>query len=94
MRLVVRTLSELCITVGALIVLFVCYVLFWTGVRADRAMDGEIDRLEDRWATGPVSMADPPPGARTVPPPRPPLPAGPRRRRRPRRPTGTAGPSR
>ncbi|WP_037731630.1 MULTISPECIES: class E sortase [unclassified Streptomyces] len=63
MRLVVRTLSELSITVGALIVLFVCYVLFWTGVRANRAMDGEIDRLEDRWATGPVSVADPvPPG--------------------------------
>lgn len=30
-RLVVRTFSELCITVGALIVLFVAYLLLWTG---------------------------------------------------------------
>ena len=29
--------SELCITVGTLIVLFVVYVLFWTGVQADSA---------------------------------------------------------
>ncbi|MFF7675508.1 class E sortase [Actinacidiphila glaucinigra] len=69
MRLVVRTLSELCITVGALIVLFVCYVLLWTGVRADRAMDGEIDRLEGRWATGPVSVAEPSPGGTDGPSP-------------------------
>jgi sortase A len=61
MRLVVRTLSELCITVGALIVLFVVYVLFWTGVRADRAMDGEIGRLQDRWAARPVATVSPTP---------------------------------
>ncbi|MER6142217.1 class E sortase [Streptomyces sparsogenes] len=56
-RLVVRTLSEVCLTVGTLIVLFVVYVLYWTGVRADRAMDGEIDRLQDRWAAGPIAGA-------------------------------------
>jgi sortase A len=56
-RLVVRTLSEVCLTVGTLIILFVVYVLYWTGVRADRAMDGEIDRLQDRWAAGPVAGA-------------------------------------
>ncbi|MFG2573528.1 class E sortase [Streptomyces sp. NPDC048481] len=50
MRVVVRTLSELCITAGAVIVLFVVYVLFWTGVRADRAMDDQIDVLHDQWA--------------------------------------------
>ncbi|RFU86475.1 class E sortase [Streptomyces triticagri] len=55
MRVVVRTFSELCITVGTLIVLFVVYVLFWTGVKADSAMDGEIDRLQDQWAHGSVS---------------------------------------
>lgn len=66
MRLVVRTLSELCITVGALIVLFVAYVLFWTGVRADEAMDGEIGRLQDRWAARPVATADPSPGPRVT----------------------------
>ncbi|MEU1119914.1 MULTISPECIES: class E sortase [unclassified Streptomyces] len=55
MRVLVRTFSELCITVGTLIVLFVGYVLFWTGVKADHAMDGQIDELQDRWARGAVS---------------------------------------
>ncbi|MFF3336715.1 class E sortase [Streptomyces sp. NPDC002888] len=50
MRVIVRTFSELCITVGALIVLLVVYVLFWTGVRADRVMDDQIDDLQDQWA--------------------------------------------
>ncbi|MBP2403899.1 class E sortase [Streptomyces syringium] len=53
-RLVVRTLSELCVTVGTVIVLFVVYVLYWTGVRADSAMNDEIGRLQDEWSTGPV----------------------------------------
>jgi sortase A len=56
-RVVVRTVSELCITVGALIVLFVAYVLFWTGVQADAAMDEQIDRLQDRWAEEPARPA-------------------------------------
>ncbi|MFE1846639.1 class E sortase [Streptomyces sp. NPDC059515] len=50
MRVIVRTLSELCVTVGAVIVFFVAYVLFWTGVRADGVMDDEIDRLREQWA--------------------------------------------
>ncbi|MGW1539503.1 class E sortase [Streptomyces sp. NPDC002309] len=54
MRLVVRTFSELCITVGAVIVLFVVHVLFWTGVKADAVMDDEIDRLQRQWAQGDV----------------------------------------
>ena len=54
MRVLVRTFSELCITVGTLIVLFVVYVLFWTGVKADNAMDSQIDSLQDRWAQGSV----------------------------------------
>ncbi|GAA3042088.1 class E sortase [Streptomyces glomeratus] len=49
-RVIVRTVSELCITVGALIVLFVVYVLFWTGVRADRAMNDQIDQLQRQWS--------------------------------------------
>ncbi|MFI2617316.1 class E sortase [Streptomyces sp. NPDC018584] len=55
MRVLVRTFSELCITIGALIVLFVVYVLFWTGVKADNAMDSQIDALQDQWAQGAVS---------------------------------------
>ncbi|MFD4240039.1 class E sortase [Streptomyces sp. NPDC058525] len=50
LRLVVRTFSEVCLTAGTLIVLFVAYVLLWTGVKADRAMDGEMARLRDDWA--------------------------------------------
>ncbi|WP_260636759.1 class E sortase [Streptomyces angustmyceticus] len=56
-RWVVRTLSEICLTAGALIVLFVVYLLFWTGVRADSAMDGEIGRLRQQWSAG--EAADP-----------------------------------
>ncbi|MFJ6747897.1 MULTISPECIES: class E sortase [unclassified Streptomyces] len=63
-RWIVRTFSEVCVTVGSLIVLFVAYLLFWTGVRADSAMDGEIGRLRHQWAAAPVDGAkdttDPP----------------------------------
>ncbi|MBC9714246.1 class E sortase [Streptomyces sp. TRM66268-LWL] len=58
MRVIVRTFSELCITFGALIVLFVTYVLYWTGVKADAAMDGQLDQLEDRWANGAMTSAE------------------------------------
>jgi sortase A len=51
---VVRTISELCITVGTLIVLFVVYVLFWTGVKADSAMNHQIDQLQEQWSKGAV----------------------------------------
>lgn len=54
-RLVVRTFSELCITVGALIILFVAYVLLWTGVKAADAAEGEIETLRGRWAQEPVA---------------------------------------
>ncbi|MCT6775517.1 class E sortase [Streptomyces sp. CS7] len=66
-RLVVRTFSELCITVGALIVLFVVYFLFWTGVQAADAAEGEIDTLQSRWAREAVAPAPPPPSASAEP---------------------------
>ncbi|CAL9514718.1 Sortase SrtE1 [Streptomyces sp. enrichment culture] len=50
MRVIVRTVSELCITVGTVIVLFVVYVLYWTGVRAGSVMDDQIDALQEQWA--------------------------------------------
>ncbi|MDH6550069.1 sortase A [Streptomyces sp. SAI-117] len=63
MRVVVRIVSELFITAGALIVLFVVYLLFWTGVRADTVMDDQIDQLQDQWSQGsvrqPKATADP-----------------------------------
>ncbi|MCF1593115.1 class E sortase [Streptomyces muensis] len=62
MRVVVRTVSELCITVGTVIVLFVVYVLFWTGVKADHVMDDQIDRLQEQWAQGAVRPTAAAPG--------------------------------
>ncbi|MGW5114873.1 class E sortase [Streptomyces noursei] len=67
-RWIVRTASEICLTVGTLIVLFVVYLLYWTGVRADSAMDGEIGRLQDQWSTGPVAAAGTPAPTPTAPP--------------------------
>ncbi|MEW1749273.1 class E sortase [Streptomyces angustmyceticus] len=68
-RWTVRTLSETCLTVGALIVLFVVYLLFWTGVRADSAMDGEIGKLRHQWATGETTGpgGTPPPDGKRAP---------------------------
>lgn len=77
MRVIVRTVSELCITVGALIVLFVAYVLFWTGVKADSAMDRQIDELQQQWAKRDVKPSNVPEGSPT--PGAPAAPAGPAR---------------
>ncbi|WP_344565261.1 class E sortase [Streptomyces axinellae] len=55
LRTVVRSFSELCITVGVLIVLFVVHLLYWTGLRADSAADGEIERLHHQWADSPAA---------------------------------------
>ncbi|MFE2282607.1 class E sortase [Streptomyces sp. NPDC059443] len=60
-RLLVRTFSEVCLTAGSLIVLFVAYVLLWTGVKADQAMDGEMTRMRDRWAAAPAAAPAPAP---------------------------------
>ncbi|MEU3889249.1 class E sortase [Streptomyces sp. NPDC029041] len=73
MRVIVRTVSELCVTVGSVIVLFVVYVLFWTGVRADGVMDDQIDLLREEWskprppAGGPAGPARPRPYAKGRP---------------------------
>ncbi|WP_189187112.1 class E sortase [Streptomyces albiflavescens] len=68
MRVVVRTISELCITVGTLIVLFVVYVLFWTGVKADSAMDHQIDVLQKQWSKGSVGQGSKGPAGGTAAP--------------------------
>ncbi|MFG2138701.1 class E sortase [Streptomyces sp. NPDC048650] len=69
-RWIVRALSETCVTAGTLIVLFVVYVLFWTGVRADSTMDGEIARLQEQWSTGPIASHDSAPAPTRAKPPR------------------------
>ncbi|MFG2599416.1 class E sortase [Streptomyces sp. NPDC048462] len=78
-RLIVRTFSELCITIGALIVLFVVYVLFWTGVKAAGATEGQIDDLQRQWARGAVSAPAPSGSASPASPtsPKPPAPKTP-----------------
>ncbi|QGV79596.1 class E sortase [Streptomyces ficellus] len=76
MRLVVRSLSELCITAGTVIVLFVVYVVHWTGVQAGGATAGEIGALERRWADAPLSPV-PPRQAAGTPAPAPPYEAPP-----------------
>ncbi|QNE76261.1 class E sortase [Streptomyces finlayi] len=80
LRLFVRSFSELCITVGALIILFVLYMLFWTGVKAAGATEGEIDTLRSRWAQGAVFVPTPAPASDSGPGPAPapgPVPAAP-----------------
>ncbi|MFE0509253.1 class E sortase [Streptomyces sp. NPDC058964] len=67
MRVIVRTVSELCITVGALIVLFVLYVLFWTGVKADGVMDDQIAQLQREWSRGAAQRSAAGPGASASP---------------------------
>ncbi|MEU1467071.1 class E sortase [Streptomyces sp. NPDC005761] len=67
-RLIVRTFSELCITVGALIILFVVYVLFWTGVKAAGATEGQIGDLQNEWAHGTVAAPAPPDSAKAPEP--------------------------
>lgn len=72
LRLLVRTFSEVCLTVGTVIVLFVAYVLLWTGVKADRAMDAEMARMRDRWAApAPAAHAPAPAPAPTTAAPSP-----------------------
>ncbi|MET9319936.1 class E sortase [Streptomyces sp. NPDC003038] len=63
LRWAVRTFSEVCLTAGTLIVLFVAYVLLWTGAKADRAMDGETERLRDRWSAAAQARAQAPAAA-------------------------------
>ncbi|MFD3696770.1 class E sortase [Streptomyces sp. NPDC058646] len=68
LRLVVRTFSEVCLTAGTLIVLFVAYVLLWTGVRADRAMDGEMERLRHHWSAAAGAAPQSSPSFPSLPP--------------------------
>ncbi|AWZ17162.1 hypothetical protein DRB96_39065 [Streptomyces sp. ICC1] len=57
----------MCLTAGSLIVLFTAYVMLWTGVKADQAMDGEMARMRDRWAAVPAAAAAPAPQAAPAP---------------------------
>lgn len=49
-RLVARTLGEILITVGLVLLLLVVYQLWWTNVEADRAADQVRDEIVATWA--------------------------------------------
>ncbi len=67
-RVIIRTVSELCVTVGTVIVLFVVYVLFWTGVKADDVMDDQIHQLQEQWSKGAAAPQTPEPPESTAAP--------------------------
>lgn len=65
MRAVVRTLGELLVTAGALVLLFLVWQVFWTDVVADRAQARTTDALVEQWDAaltepGPEPSADEP----------------------------------
>lgn len=49
-RLVVRTLSEVFLTLGTVLLLFTFYTLYWTGVTYDQGADRELSSLRERWS--------------------------------------------
>ncbi|WP_368662690.1 class E sortase [Kitasatospora sp. NA04385] len=49
-----RLLGEVFITLGAVMLLFVSYQLWWTNVLADRDAGAASDKLEQQWAQQPV----------------------------------------
>jgi sortase A len=53
-RLVARTLGELLITAGVLVLLFVVYQLVWTNVQADREAARETAALQEQWTERPT----------------------------------------
>ncbi len=62
LRVAVRSLGEVLITLGALILLYVVYQLFWTNVTADQATNATATQLRQEWSRPPVPAR---PGAPT-----------------------------
>ncbi|MFD9126015.1 class E sortase [Kitasatospora sp. NPDC059571] len=61
---VARTVGEVFITLGLVMLLFVAYQLWWTNVQADASADAAGHRLEQQWSTPqPSGAATPPAGA-------------------------------
>ncbi|HVQ17679.1 MAG TPA: class E sortase [Actinomycetes bacterium] len=54
-RIASRTLGELLVTAGVILLLFVAYQLVWTNVQADRAMQAHTNELLHRWQTQPTA---------------------------------------
>ncbi|WP_052434086.1 class E sortase [Streptacidiphilus melanogenes] len=56
----VRVFGELLITLGAVMILFVAYQLWWTNVRADAYAQGQASTLEHQWGGGATARSHPP----------------------------------
>lgn len=54
-----RTTGEILITAGLVILLFVAYTLYWTGLFTEREQDDLRDQLRDKWAQGAGSFLGP-----------------------------------
>lgn len=64
-RRIVRTIGEILITLGAVLLLFSVYQLFWTNVSADLATQQVTDQIRNDWEVGPHPSASG--GATTAP---------------------------
>lgn len=56
-RRIVRTIGEILITLGAVLLLFSVYQLFWTNVSADLATQQVTDQIRNDWEIGPHPSA-------------------------------------
>lgn len=61
LRTVVRTVGEVMITAGLVLLLFVAWQLWWTDVEANRAQSAITDGLQDRWQEVPDDPEPAPP---------------------------------
>lgn len=52
-RIISRTLGELLVTAGVVVLLFVGYQLVWTNFQADRAAQAHTDQLREKWRASP-----------------------------------------
>ncbi len=57
LRVIVRTLGEISITLGVVTLLFVVWQLWWTDIEANREQSRLTESLESRWETSPVIPA-------------------------------------
>ncbi len=66
-RTATRTLGEVLVTLGAVLLLFVVYQLFWTNVAANAAAARVTDQIESQWRRSDVPDVVPAPGSTPAP---------------------------
>lgn len=59
-RTVIRSVGELFITLGLLVLMFAVYQIFYTNLQANRAQAEVTASLEEQWASGPTQPGEPP----------------------------------